>query len=439
MKISIKSLVANSSYLFIAGIGGMALSMFQGIVVARGLGASQLGMWAIVVSSCSLVQALLSFRTQEPLTRYLVEFRQSQEHSKLKLLLGTAILTDLFTNILSWFFVVVLSPILASSLPSNQRIVILALYGASFLFQSFDNTWYCIARDQKQLGKQSIKQFCTTLIQFLGILAIYLSGHLNLYHLAFVIFLSSFLRGIISCFLLSNELFKGYGLKINNLICPNLLSSFQQLDGFWAFMKATFLSNIFSSLIKNSDILVLGYFSSTSEVGFYQVAKSLASICSLVIQSFSSIIYQDLNEIIRSKQILELRSELTRITRICFPTLTVLSIILCFFMYPVINLFYGNEYSYSYSLFMILFTGVFVGMNLFWSQSLILALDLYKYKLRVVIFTGILNFFLMLCITPIIGTKGLAACQSLTTGLIPLFFTFKSLSSINRLSKHDLK
>lgn len=434
MKISLRSLIENSFYLFAGRIGNMVLNMIQSVVVARGLGVSQLGVWAIVVSSCSLIQSFLSFRTQEPLTRYLVEFKQRKEKSKLQLLLSTAIFTDLSTNIASLILIVTLSPLIVDKLPEKDGIIILFLYAASFVSTSFDKTWYCVARDQRQLGKQTIRKFCITLIKLISILTLYFSNQLNLYNLSLVIFLISLISWVIVWILLDDELLKGYGFNLGSLIFQNYLDSFKKLNGFWSFMKATFLSNIFSSLIKNVDILILGHYRSTTEVGFYQVGKSLSSIVRLAIQSFSSTIYQDFNELIRAGHSQELKLEIIKITQSFLPKLTMISVVFIPFVYIFIQIFYGESYMPSYPIFLLLFISVFINMNLFWSQALILSLDLYNYNLCVIFIAGLINLISGLLLAPAYGANALASITSFSMISIYVALSAKGIYMLNKQS-----
>lgn len=436
MKVSIKNLFTNSSYLFASGIGNMILNMFQSIVVARGLGISKLGTWAIVVSSCSLIQSFLSFRTQEPLTKYLIEFKHNQEYSKVKRLLATGIQTDIITNILSLILVIFLSPILAKNLNSGSSIL-LFFYGSSFIFRSLDKTWFCIARDQKKLGKQSIKQFAITFFRFIVVFGLYVSGQLDLYRLAYVIFGSSFLSGLIIWILLNEELIKAYDLRISDLVQQSYLTSFAELNGFWSFMKATFLSNIFSSIIKNSDILILGYYRDSEEVGIYQVAKSLSNIGRLSIQSFASTVYQELNELISSGHIKQISHEIFRIMKFSFFKFSLIAIALIILMHPFLNYFYGNSYLSAYPLFLILFIGIFFGINLFWAQPLVLALDFYRYNLNVIVIAGIINLLCMVLLTPFFGVKVLAFINSLTTLSMYLALATKGLNALKKTNSNN--
>lgn len=432
MKISFSDLTKNSFYLFASGISNMFLNMFQSVIVARGLGVSQLGTWAIIVSYCSLTQSLLSFRTQEPLTRYLVKFRQNQQISEVKLLLSTAVITDFLSNFFTLILVVTLSPFITANLSGRNIFPILVLYAGSLVFNSLDKTWFCIARDQRQLSRQSIKQFLITFFKFFSILVLYFSGHLDLHNLALVFFAASFLSSLIICYLLNNELIKGYNLRISELDWKNYLNSFTLLNEFWKFMKATFISNIFSSLIKNLDILLLGHYATTKEVGLYQVSKSLASIGRLAVQSLSSTVYQELSELVTVGKFLEVKQQLLMSIKLSLPKSSILSLLVAIAAHPFIRIFYGDNYLPAYPLFLILFAGIFASINLFWAQATILALDLYKYNLRVIAFSSFFSIISMTFMIPKWSGVGASLAASFSSFLIISSLTIKTFLELNK-------
>lgn len=197
MSISIRTLLKHSSYLFMGSMGSMVLRLVQNILVARALGPSQLGAWSTIVSFCSIIQAFSSFRTQEALTKYLVEFKTNKEDAKLELLLATAMIIDIGTALLAVIVVTLLAPFVASNLTQGEgKPILFLLYAISFLSNSFNNTWYCVARDLRQLGKQSLRQIILTVLQVIGVVLLYAVGNLTIYSLALLIAFNSIINFI---------------------------------------------------------------------------------------------------------------------------------------------------------------------------------------------------------------------------------------------------
>ena len=434
MGISVKNLMKHSSYLFAGGIGSMVLRFAQNILVARALGAESLGIWSTIVSFSVIVSSFFSFRTQEALTRYLVEFRIKNEWDKIRLLLATAITTDIASNIIPFLFIVIFSPIIATNLAEGQaQPILFILYATSFLPRSFDNTWYCVARDLKHLGKQSLRQIVITFVQVALICLLYFVQLLNLYTMGILISFISILNFIVVIIFLNQELKEGYNIKIMSLPWHNYLKSFDQLNNFWDFMFSTYISNTFSSLIKNADILILGNFTSNKEVGVYQLAKTLSSFLQVGTQSLTSIIYQDLNELIANDQTQKIIQELKRISMRLIPFVSLGMILIVLLTYPFILFVYGEEFIESYPLFIIISLGFTLSLTLFWAQALILSLDYHRFKVKVVMLSFFIELFFMLVFVPHFGSFAMAIIIAINKIIMNLVLAFKGIKQLKTI------
>ncbi|BAQ62676.1 membrane protein [Geminocystis sp. NIES-3708] len=424
----------HSSYLFAGGIGSMVLRFAQNIFVARALGAELLGVWSTIVSFSVIVSSFFAFRTQEALTRYLVEFRIKNESEKIRLLLATAIITDIASNIIPFLFIVIFSPIIATNLAQGQaQPILFILYATSFLARSFDNTWYCVARDLKRLGKQSLRQIVITFVQVALISILYFVQLLNLYTMTILISFISIVNFIVVIIFLNQELKEGYNIKIMSLPWHNYFKSFRQLNQFWNFMFSTYISTTFSSLIKNIDILILGAFTSNKEVGIYQLAKTLSSFLQVGTQSLTSIIYQDFNELIANRQTQKIIQELKRISLKLIPILTLTMILVFLLIYPFILFFYGEEFIKSYPLFIIISLAFTVSLILFWAQALILSLDYHRYRVKVIMLSFFIELFFMLVFLPNFGSFAMAVITSVNMVCINLVFAVKAVKEVRNI------
>ncbi len=79
--------VRNSAHLFSSNAAGLALSVLQGILAARMLGAAGYGLIAVVMSYTSTINGLLSFRMRELVVRYGGEYLERNEKAKAAALL----------------------------------------------------------------------------------------------------------------------------------------------------------------------------------------------------------------------------------------------------------------------------------------------------------------------------------------------------------------
>ncbi len=71
-----RRVVKNSSYMFSATGASAALSMVQGILIARLLGVENYGILAAIMMFASLINNLVSFRMGELVIRYVAEYTE---------------------------------------------------------------------------------------------------------------------------------------------------------------------------------------------------------------------------------------------------------------------------------------------------------------------------------------------------------------------------
>lgn len=407
MTFSLKLLFKNSSIIMLGGISQKLILAFQGIVVARSLGPSALGLWSAVVSFCAMIRTFLEFPTKEPLTRYMVEYKQEINDDRLGLLITTAIITDFITRVISFFAVFLIAPwwITRSQASTLEYIHLYWLYAASGLFTCLDAVLYCVARDQKKFSIFVLIQLIFTILQFLGIIVLDYFQWLTVTSLSVTFVGVTFIRFLAIGVYLSKALNKNYNIslwKINWL----KLFDINKFAGFWKFMGATYLSSTMLGLKVNGDIVVLDYFVSSSEVGLYRVAKSMSTLFTTITQSFSTVIYQDFNEIIVSQEMTTIKTALTKVVKFSIPIASLLVIISMLLDEPFIKFAYGSQFAPAYVPFRILVIGSGVSIGLFWCRSLILALDDYLYYLIMTFTSSILFLLGMFFIVPILGIVG---------------------------------
>ena len=429
MHLSIKSLIKNASYLLVGTFGNMAISLLHNILVARALGSSNLGIWASVVSFCTIVQGILTFRTKEALTRYLVEYKTSNNKNFINNLLATASLIDLITNFASFLVIIIVATWgMEKLVPIGEKYTILYwIYGLSITLNFIDNLWYCVARDTRKLNKLAALRLVFISLQLLASFILYLFEILNLQSLSLIILLISFLKLLVVSYTLNLEVRRNYQIVLWKLPWKNVWQNRRDLKGFWLFMKATYVSFIFSTLFKRGDILILSYFSNTSDVGIYQIAKSISQLVKTIVQQFSSVIYQDFNEMISHNKINNISRDIKALLKIWIPVVLSLMLVCALLSKPIIILLYGEEFGASYQIFIILLIGSFVVASSFWVQPVLLAFDKYSYNSKVVSIGSVFGIVLIIIFTNYCNSIGTSAAVSLGYLFIQGLLTYKAL------------
>src|SRR5262245_54261077 len=110
MGFSLRNLFKNAAKILVSNIGISGLAFLQGVLVARVFGPSTYGVWGIIVAYCGTAKAFLSFRTAEPLTRYLVEFQKEDDRESIRLLLSSGLWAELGTSLLTMAVILLAAP-----------------------------------------------------------------------------------------------------------------------------------------------------------------------------------------------------------------------------------------------------------------------------------------------------------------------------------------
>ncbi len=390
------------------------IAFVQGIIVVRALGPSLYGILGVVMTFCVIIRAFLSFRTSEPLTRYIVEYKQKNKQSSLEKLFGTAILVDFSTSILAFAVIIATAPLAAKFISGGEEsILIYWIYSATVLGTFLDATWYSVARDLKYFKLLAILPVFFSTLKLLSIILLWRIGLLNLLWL--VTLFSAIRMGqlLVNSVLLIWKLQTMYKISVLNIGWKKCFTKRTDLSEFWTFMNITYLSSIVTTLVKNGDILILGYYRTDEEVGLYRLAKKLVSMIQSVGDSLSLVIYQDLNEMLSDKKLINIKKVFFKLLKWWIPSIMSFIIVGILIAEPLISNIYGDEYTMASTLFSILLVGIGVKVMLFWARPMILAMDDYVYNLYLqVIASGVCILFLLI-VVPVHGAIGLSIVISI--------------------------
>ena len=386
MKSAFRAMFANGLYLFGGSAAAMALALVQTLILARVLGPAQFGIWSAVQSFVLVAYSLCTFRTSEPVTRYLVAYREQQDYSLMELLLGSALATEFVTRCLSAALVVLLAPWLAGSLLGGyEALPLYLLVALAQLGAVFDQVWFSVARDLGRYRAIAVLGGVFPLLRVLGYGALTLTHALTLDTLAWLTVVIGGAQAVITGWCLFGAMASGYKVRLGGMVHAGLIRRRREIAPFWGFMAATFYSSICSSMIKEADTLILGHFQSAENVGHYRLAKSLAATAMKVGEMLAQVIYQDFSELVVRGQLFEVRRRVIVLCRTWLPLVAVGTAVTIGLAEPVIVWVFGAAYQPSAGPFGVLMVATGVVTMVFWVRPIVLALELYWYNFRVTV------------------------------------------------------
>ncbi len=404
-----KRFLSSGALLFISQSCVAAIFFGQGILVTRALGPAAYGVWAAIQTLPWLINAFLSFRTGEALTPFLVEFRTGKKSERLRPLFASVVFTELGTRTISVAVVVALVPFVSTEIAGGiEARPAYWLFSLILLCTVFDSIWAGTMRDCRRFGTIAGLPAAFALVQATFVALLFIFESLTLMSLAATFVTIHFVRLGVIVFQVARVLRDAYGVRLQNFSLREVIRERRNLASFWRFMRFGYVSSCLSSVVKTADILIIGFFRSDAEIGWYRLAKSLVQAIAQMTTAFTFVIYQDFNEIVARRDFTRLIGFVKPLLMVWLPLVAAGCIGIAIIAAPAITLIYGVEFRPAALPFNILLIGVGTMTALFWTQPLSLAMRYVRFNLVLTILATLFFIASCLILIPSYGNVGTA-------------------------------
>jgi len=429
--VELGALLSAASKLVSAEWLNMGIIILEGVVIARAIGVEGFGAWALVQAVFTTVGALLSFRTAEALTRYLVRGRASGDLRLQGLLIQAAYKIDLVSYTVVFFIGSITGALFLDSALGDFVVpgAVLWIYGISIIARYNINTWESLLRVDRRFWRISILPAFVNAGKLLVLILLWTVGSLDIMAL-------SITTGAFSC-LFAILRYRDIKECRSSQELPNVDSVWlpwrhPALLEFWRFMRIGFFTGSLSGVVKSADVLVLGYMRSEQDVGWYRLAKSLVSSLQKVAITLGRVVFLDISEWIERKQLNKALKFLYATTIKLLPYFLIGYLVSSAVIWVLIPLIYGEEFLPARELFLILLAGTWVASVLFWVNSLLLAMEKLHAHMYIQIINLVITAILLGLLTYAYGVKGTAIAISCAwaighlNALGYLYYTFRT-------------
>lgn len=190
-----------------------------------------------------------------------------------------------------------------------------------------------------------------------------------------------------------------------------------------------FVSGFFATISLNIDVLIIGLFRTSQEVGLYSAVFKLISLVMLVASFVFNAIKPILIENYHNKQIHFLADLNVKMMNICLYFILPLATYGIIDSENIINLVYGSDYIEGKNVFilLILYISIFLWREIYGYQMI--SYNLQNKYMNIVIVSGVLNLLLNLLLIPSYGIIA-AAITTLCTEIINFLIMRKSIKKI---------
>lgn len=417
--ITLRGYLRNSAILMIGDVGMAGLGFLQGVVASRSMGPELFGAWSVILASGGFAQALFGARTTEALNRCLTGFREQTDRERIGLLLAAGLYVDALTSLGAWAFmwggVLLVYPDLVARYGSAW--LVFAFGGYLAFSGSLHRVWYAVARDARQFLVLAAIPLAAAAFRFGGVAGLALARPLSVADMVWVHVGAGLLMFLAQGGYLYVSVARRWGVRDVAVSPLAVLRRSGELRFFWNIMATMYLRSSVTSVVKHTDVLILGVFRPESEVGLYRVARTLASLMLTAGQALNRAMFQDAAELVVADRIPELRRHLRRVTLLLAPVV-VLATATAIVLSPwLITLFYGQAFREAAPVFSLLVVGMAVATLVFWSEPVALIFG----RLRQIMITSISLsvgvLLLQFALVPVYGKEGTAASLALAWAL----------------------
>jgi O-antigen/teichoic acid export membrane protein len=393
----LQRVVRNSSYLFSSSAISAVLSTVQMILVVRLLDPGEYGLaTGIIMLFATSVNQLLSFRMSEVVVKYAGEALAHEDRDRAAALIKGIGITEAVTSVVAYLALAALSPWAASTFAKDPATApLFPLYGLFLLANLVYETSVGALQTVDQFGRVARANFFQSLATFLFVITAALWG-LGVFGILVAYLAGKIVAGVLITGAALREVQRVLGTGW--LRAP--LNRVSDWRGIGRFMLSTNLNGTVNLLARDNIPIYIGYFLSTTEVGYFKFALTLINLVRLPIEPFIWPTYAEITRTIAQRQWDATRRLLRQVSTIAglWTLLTGGGLIgLGWWLIPLI---FGQDYAPAYPAVVILMLGYAIANILNWNRPLLLALGRPRTPLLIAGIVGAIELVLFFTMVP---------------------------------------
>jgi O-antigen/teichoic acid export membrane protein len=402
----LRGIIRNSGYLFSSNGISAVLSALQGIFAARLLTPAGYGLLSgTVIVFATNINRLLSFRMSEVTVRYLEEYMAEGRKDKAGAAAKSIAMAEALTSLVAYLVLLALSPLAARYFAKDMNTVpLFVVYGLVLISNLIYETSTGVLQSTNRFDRLALINVIQSIITASIIFWAFLAKR-GLWEVLSAYLLGKTFAGVaiaISAF-----------LELNKTLGPGWWRASHKLLPKWRemglFALNTNLNGTVNVVVRDSETLLIGFFRSQTEVGYFRVALAIINLVMMPIDPFIGPTYAQITRTITQRQWALTTRLLRRISAISAAWTLSAGGALALFGRWIIPFLYDRQYAPAYPAMAILLVGYGFANIFQWNRPLLLALDLPDYPLKVAAVTSAVKTAFSLALLPFAGYIGEAA------------------------------
>jgi len=365
-----RRILKNTSFLFSSSVTASGLGFVQSIIVARMLGAGGYGFWALITTYVLVVQLVVDFRVWETVTKYLSEFMVKGDTARAMATVKLAYTVDFLTGILSFGIAVAAAPVAGRIFGRGDFAEYAWIVAISSLVATVNGSSTAILRVFDRFKWISFEEIVRSVVSLALVLAVALMGYgLKGIAVAYV------LTASFSALLLTAISFSTVRARLPGTLKTGRLSLLKdRTSEIASFLMHTNITAFWPLITRNADVLILGMFRSSVEVGFYQLAKNFVFVISKLQGSLYSSIFPEITRLWAEGNRLRFARFLKQLSFMTASVFIPFGVVLFFVAGPLIRLLYGDEFAPAVTALRIMEWGVIASCVFVWTRPVIIGI-----------------------------------------------------------------
>jgi len=388
-----KTLIKNSSWVFIANFIGAGFAFLRSIIIARGLGADILGYYTIAIAFVTSIQEILKLNVATGLIRYGAQYLADNRKDKLISLLKYSIILSMASALVSTLIVGGITALAYDKFIAHPGMgTFIFAYALVNGFAFLDNIGKGVLKLFYRFKTNSLISIIMDSIEFTIISLVIYFFPKNLSYF-FIAVISTRLNNSLVCNFsvvleLKSELKEYLSTKMNLIK--------EEIPDITRFTFGHSFNNTLKTLMNQGDVLLLNYFTGATQVGFSAVAKKLAYSILTITDPLVTSIYPQLSVLTAQKKYHEIGKMLRKTTLFACIPLGAFLIVAFFLKSHIIVSLYGKQFAPAVNPFFIHLIDAAMCSMFFWILPLAQSLGMNALRFRIYIAAMILGIIVSL-------------------------------------------
>ena len=396
---------------FLGMVFGRGLTYLYVALIAR-LGSSKYGLLSLGFTIVLFLSSLAMIGLKSGIVRYISFYLGKNDNNRIKGTIVSSIKTTLPISVILTILLFFFAEKVSSLLFHNPALTpILKLFSLTIPLIVLSNIFLSVIIGYQKVGYQiGIKEIIENIIKLaLTFILIYL-GY-DLFGAAVAYAIATFATFILSFYFMQKKIFPILNKSIKTITFTKELLKFSLPLLFVGF---------FVSIIKWTDVLMIGFFRTTSDVGIYNVALPTASLLVLVPTGMMALFLPVITMLYSKKKKKEIKNLTIRTSKWIFFANFPIFLVLLLFSKQILKVMFGQEYVVGSTVLSILLFAYMIDSVSHVNSSLLLMLKKTKLIFFIGGITALCNIILNILLIPSYGLVGgaIATSASLVFGYI---------------------